>query len=116
MEIGRIGVWLGGLSLRAADEEREVVRELERRGFGAVWFGEGVGTRESFAQAATLLAWTSKIVVATGISGGDMLRGVRYMADGARTHSLVLCSRCNRVRFIDSIHLFSGDRHEEIRL
>ena len=26
------------------------------------------------------------------------------------------CSRCNRVRFIDSIHLFSGDRHEEIRL
>jgi hypothetical protein len=28
----------------------------------------------------------------------------------------VLCSRCNRVRFIDSIHLFSRDRHEEIRL
>jgi fructose-1,6-bisphosphatase II len=55
-------------------------------------------------------------VVATGISGGDLLRGVRYMADGARTQSLVLCSRCNRVRFIDSIHLFSGDRHEEIRL
>ena len=55
-------------------------------------------------------------VVATGISGGDMLRGVRYMADGARTQSLVLCSRCNRVRFIDSIHLFSSDRHEEIRL
>ncbi len=55
-------------------------------------------------------------VVATGISGGDMLRGVRYMADGARTQSLVLCSRCNRVRFIDSIHLFSSARHEEIRL
>jgi fructose-1,6-bisphosphatase II len=55
-------------------------------------------------------------VVATGISGSDLLRGVRYMADGARTQSLVLCSRCNRVRFIDSIHLFSGDRHEEIRL
>jgi fructose-1,6-bisphosphatase II len=55
-------------------------------------------------------------IVATGISGGDLLRGVRYMADGARTQSLVLCSRCNRVRFIDSIHLFSGDRHEEIRL
>ena len=27
-----------------------------------------------------------------------------------------LCSMCNRVRFIDSIHLFSRDRHEEIRL
>jgi fructose-1,6-bisphosphatase II len=55
-------------------------------------------------------------VVATGISGGDLLRGVRYMAEGARSHSLVLCSRCNRVRFIDSIHLFSRERHAEIRL
>ena len=57
-----------------------------------------------------------QIVVATGISNGDLLRGVRYFADGARTHSTVLCSRCNRVRFIDSIHLFRRDRHEEIRL
>jgi fructose-1,6-bisphosphatase II len=55
-------------------------------------------------------------VTATGISGGDLLRGVRYFAEGARTHSLVLCTRCNRVRFIDSIHLFSRDRHEAIRL
>jgi fructose-1,6-bisphosphatase II len=55
-------------------------------------------------------------VVATGISGGDLLRGVHYFAEGARTHSLVLCTRCNRVRFIDSIHLFSHDRHEAIRL
>ena len=56
------------------------------------------------------------VVVATGISGGDLLRGVHYFAEGARTHSLVLCTRCNRVRFIDSIHLFSRDRHEAIRL
>ncbi|HEU0194103.1 MAG TPA: class II fructose-bisphosphatase [Gaiellales bacterium] len=56
------------------------------------------------------------IVVASGISNGDLLRGVRYVADGARTQSIVLCSRCNRVRFVDSIHLFSRDRHDEIRL
>jgi fructose-1,6-bisphosphatase II len=55
-------------------------------------------------------------VVACGISGTDLLRGVHYFADGARTHTLVLCTRCNRVRFIDSIHLFSHDRHEAIRL
>jgi len=54
--------------------------------------------------------------VACGISGTDLLRGVHYFADGARTHTLVLCTRCNRVRFIDSIHLFSHDRHEAIRL
>jgi fructose-1,6-bisphosphatase II len=56
------------------------------------------------------------IVVASGISNGDLLRGVRYVAGGARTQSIVLCSRCNRVRFVDSIHLFSRDRHDEIRL
>jgi fructose-1,6-bisphosphatase II len=56
------------------------------------------------------------MVVATGISNGDLLRGVRYIADGARTHSIVLCSRCNRVRFVDSIHLFSGAPRGEIRL
>lgn len=56
------------------------------------------------------------IVVASGISNGDLLRGVRYLAEGARSHSIVLCSRCNRVRFIDSIHLFSLGRHDEIRL
>ena len=56
------------------------------------------------------------MVVGTGISNGDLLRGVRYFAGGARTHSIVLCSTCNRVRFIDTIHLFTRDRHEEIRL
>ena len=56
------------------------------------------------------------LVAATGASNGDLLRGVRYFAEGARTQSIVLCSRCNRVRFIDSIHLFSKTRHEEIRL
>ncbi len=49
-------------------------------------------------------------------ANSDLLRGVRYFADGARTQSIVLCSRCNRVRFVDSIHLFSAARHEEIRL
>jgi fructose-1,6-bisphosphatase II len=57
-----------------------------------------------------------QIVVATGITTGDLLRGVRYLSDGARTQSIVLCTRCNRVRFVDSIHLFSRDRHEAIRL
>jgi probable F420-dependent oxidoreductase len=83
MDLGRVGVWLGSLSLRAASEEREAARELERLGYGAIWFGEGVGTRESFTQAATLLAWTSRIVVATGISN-LYARDPMAMANGAR--------------------------------
>jgi fructose-1,6-bisphosphatase II len=56
------------------------------------------------------------IVVATGVSSGDLLRGVRFLADSARTHSLVMCTRCNWVRFVDGIHFFARERREEVRL
>jgi fructose-1,6-bisphosphatase II len=56
------------------------------------------------------------IVVATGVSNGDLLRGVRFLTDSARTHSLVMCTRCNWVRFIDGVHFFARDRREEVRL
>jgi fructose-1,6-bisphosphatase II len=56
------------------------------------------------------------IVVATGVSNGDLLRGVRFLTDSARTHSLVMCTRCNWVRFVDGVHFFARDRREEVRL
>ena len=56
------------------------------------------------------------IVAATGVTGGDLLRGVRYLADSGRTHSLVMCTRHNWVRFIDGIHFFARERREEVRL
>jgi len=56
------------------------------------------------------------VVVATGVTNGDLLRGVRYLADSARTHSLVMCTRHNWVRFVDGIHFFSRERREEVRL
>ena len=62
------------------------------------------------------LAPTEVIVAATGVSNGDLLRGVRYLADSARTHSLVMCTRCNWVRFVDGIHFFARERREEVRL
>jgi len=62
------------------------------------------------------LAPSDVIVAATGITNGDLLRGVRYLADSARTQSLVMCTRCNWVRFVDGIHFFARERREEIRL
>ena len=56
------------------------------------------------------------IVAATGVSNGDLLRGVRYLADSARTHSVVMCTRHNWVRFVDGIHFFARERREEVRL
>jgi len=56
------------------------------------------------------------IVAATGVSNGDLLRGVRFYGDSARSHSLMMCTRCNWVRFIDGIHFFARERREEVRL
>ena len=56
------------------------------------------------------------IVAATGVTNGDLLRGVRFLADSARTHSLVMCTRHNWVRFVDGIHFFARERREEVRL
>jgi len=62
------------------------------------------------------LAPQEVIVVATGVSNGDLLRGVRFLADSARTHTLVMCTRCNWVRFVDGIHFFARERREQVRL
>ena len=42
--------------------------------------------------------------VATGITDGELLRGVRYRAGGATTHSLVMRSRSGTIRSITSEH------------
>jgi fructose-1,6-bisphosphatase II len=62
------------------------------------------------------LAPGETIVAATGVSNGDLLRGVRFLTDSARTHSIVMCTRCNWVRFVDGIHFFRRERREEVRL
>jgi len=62
------------------------------------------------------LAAGDVIVAATGVSNGDILRGVRFLADSARTHSVVMCTRCNWVRFVDGTHFFRRERREEVRL
>lgn len=67
MQIGPVGVWLGGYGF-AADDDRANVRELERLGYAAFWFGEAPGGKEAFVRATTLLAATESIVIATGIA------------------------------------------------
>ncbi|MBD8030844.1 class II fructose-bisphosphatase [Corynebacterium gallinarum] len=42
--------------------------------------------------------------VATGLTNGDMLRGVSYRANGATTRSLVMRSKSGTIRHIESVH------------
>ena len=41
---------------------------------------------------------------ATGVTDGDLLRGVRYRGDGASTQSLVMRSKSGTIRTIDASH------------
>jgi fructose-1,6-bisphosphatase II len=51
-----------------------------------------------------LVAGDDCFFVATGITDGELLRGVRYVPFGATTHSLVMRSRSGTVRTIASEH------------
>src|ERR671911_1159728 len=66
--LGRVGVWSFALETQTAAEERDAAEEIESLGYGAIWFGEGVESREAFSHAAWLLASTERAVVAMGIA------------------------------------------------
>jgi fructose-1,6-bisphosphatase II len=46
------------------------------------------------------------IFAATGVTSGDFLRGVRFFKGGAETHSVVMRSKSQTVRYIQSRHSF----------
>lgn len=43
---------------------------------------------------------------ATGVTDGDMLKGVRFFGGGAYTHSIVMRSKSGTIRFIETTHFF----------
>ena len=53
-----------------------------------------------------LVAGDDVFFAATGITDGSLLRGVRYRAEGATTHSMVIRSRSGTVRYVEAHHRF----------
>jgi fructose-1,6-bisphosphatase II len=52
---------------------------------------------------------------ATGVSSGELLKGVRYFSGGAQTQSLAMRSRSGTIRWIDSWHDFKRlDKLEDL--
>ena len=87
MRLGRIGVWCAAFTVAPAADARPAAREIEALGYDALWFPEGLGTRESFTNAAVLLAATERICVASGIAniwgrdGVSAANAARVLAD-----------------------------------
>ncbi len=59
-------------------------------------------------ETADLAAGNDLIVCATGVTDGDLLRGVRFFAGGIRTSSLFMSLKTNTIRFVDTIYKEEG--------
>ena len=62
----------------------------------------GIDAREILT-VDTLVKSDDVFFAATGISGGDFLRGVEYTGDGAITHSMVIRGKTGSLRYMESI-------------
>lgn len=57
---------------------------------------------------ADLASGDDIIFCATGVTDGDLLRGVRFFGGGIRTSSLFMSAKANTVRFVDTIYREEG--------
>src|SRR5580704_5622322 len=67
LRASRVGIWTTALDAVSSPEAGEYAAELERLGYGSLWFGEAYG-REAFTNASVLLGASEGLVVATGIA------------------------------------------------
>jgi fructose-1,6-bisphosphatase II len=87
------GAFYGRLQPRDADERRRAVE--------AGYDLDKVLTLDDMVRSDNVF------VAATGVTDGELLRGVRYSADRATTHSLSMRSKSGAVRLIETRHRIS---------
>lgn len=88
------GGFMGKLEFRNEDE----VKRAEAMGFG---------DRNRVLKMNDLVKCDHVVFCATGITDGDLTRGVRFFGNNARTHSIVMHTD-GTVRFIESVHRLSA--------
>jgi probable F420-dependent oxidoreductase len=67
VDIGRTGIWCGVFDAHPTVDVQRACAEIEALGYTAVWLPEAVG-RDPFVAAATCLAATDRLRLATGIA------------------------------------------------
>ncbi|HET9455723.1 MAG TPA: class II fructose-bisphosphatase [Candidatus Limnocylindrales bacterium] len=88
-------------------------RSPEERARGAAM---GHGDEDRVYATEELASGENLVFAATGVTGGDLLQGVRFFGGGARTHSLIMAYQTKQIRFIDTVHMFDRDRPPSVRL
>jgi fructose-1,6-bisphosphatase II len=89
-----------------SDEERERGRRM----------GVEVDDAERIYFTNDLASGNNVVFAATGVTDGELLRGVRFFGGGARTHSLLMSHQRGIVRFIDTVHTFDKSVPPKVRL
>ncbi len=65
----------------------------------------GISDLDRVYRTEDLAPGDSIVFAAAGVTDGTLLRGVRFFRDGIRAHCLVMTTRPQQVRFIDTIHV-----------
>ena len=89
-----------------SDEERERARVM----------GVDVDDTERIYMTNDLASGAEVVFCATGVTDGELLRGVRFFGGGARTHSLMMSYKRGLVRFIDTVHMWDPGNPPKVRL
>ena len=87
------GGFMQGRLIFTCDEERDRARSMGIDTLDRTYLAEEMAKGEVF-------------FAATGVTNGDLVRGVRYFAGGARTHTVVMRSASRTIRFIETLHYF----------
>jgi fructose-1,6-bisphosphatase II len=64
----------------------------------------GFGDLDRVLRIDDLVQGQNIVFAATGITDGDLVRGVRFFGNNARTHSIVMHSRTGTIRHVESVH------------
>lgn len=78
--------------------------------------GVDVDDTERIYTTTDLAGGDNVVFCATGVTDGDLLRGVRFFGGGARTHSLMLSYAGGLVRFLDTVHMWDPGNPPKVRL
>jgi fructose-1,6-bisphosphatase II len=73
----------------------------------------GIRDPKRVYSTAELATGKNIIFAATGVTEGNLLKGVRSFGDGDRTNSLVMTMASAKVRFIDTVHL---ERRRDVKV
>jgi fructose-1,6-bisphosphatase II len=76
----------------------------------------GVSDPDRIFRTDELVRGANLVFAATGITDGDLFRGVRFFGGGVRTHSLVMTVAQGQIRFVDTIHVHDLGRVGVVRL